>query len=66
MKKSEFIKKVLKSKSNTVFVNEDQVENAIEVFLKIGMVPPVNKGKVELQELDNGDYYIPIWGWEEE
>ena len=66
MKKSEFIKEVLNSFNNTVFVNEDQVENAIEVFLKIGMVPPVNEGKLEIKTLDNGDLYIPIWGWDEE
>jgi len=40
MKKSKFIKQVLKSKDNTVFVNEEQVANAIEVFEKLGMLPP--------------------------
>lgn len=38
MKKSKFIKQVLKSKDNTVFVNEEQVANAIEVFEKLGMI----------------------------
>jgi hypothetical protein len=41
MKKSEFIAKVLKSRSNTVFTTKEQVENAIEVFEKFGMEPPI-------------------------
>lgn len=40
MKKADFIKKVLKSKDNTVFVTEGQVENALAVFTKLGMKPP--------------------------
>jgi len=40
MKKSEFIKKVLKSQSNTVFTTEEQVENAIKIFERCGMLPP--------------------------
>ena len=40
MKRSEFIKKVLKSQRNTVFTNEEQVKNALEVFESFGMLPP--------------------------
>lgn len=40
MKKSDFIKKVLKSRKNTVFVNEEQVSNSLEIFESLGMVAP--------------------------
>jgi hypothetical protein len=39
MKKSEFIKEVLNHTSNTLFVNEEQVKVAIELFEKLGMGP---------------------------
>ena len=50
MKKSEFIKKVLKSRRNTVFVNKEQVENALEVFESFGMLPPCIGYDTVLQE----------------
>ena len=53
MKKSEFIRKVLKSRKNTVFVNKEQVENALEVFEKIGMVPP--KGQIKQRSIWHED-----------
>ena len=56
MKKSEFIKKVLKSQSNTVLTTEEQVENAIEVFERYGMLPPENG-------TDNTGYFHE-WGEE--
>lgn len=40
MKKDEFIEKVLSDDENTVFVNEDQVKNALGLFEKLGMKPP--------------------------
>lgn len=40
MKKSDFIKKVLKSHKNTVFVNEEQVENSLTIFESLGMIAP--------------------------
>lgn len=40
MKKDEFIEKVLSDDKNTVFVNEDQVKNALELFERLGMKPP--------------------------
>ena len=40
MKKSDFIKKVLKSRKNSVFVNEEQVSNSLEIFESLGMVAP--------------------------
>jgi len=42
MKKSDFIKKVLKSRRNTVFVNKEQVENSIMIFESLGMMPPID------------------------
>ena len=65
MKRSDFVKKVLKSRSNTVFVNEEQVINAMTVFESLGMLPPVI-------ERDFGIYYEggttteKVSSWEEE
>jgi hypothetical protein len=66
MKKSKFIKQVLKSKDNTVFVNADQVANAIDLFEKLGMLPP--EIAVEIPDSDTGcieegsqDIYINKW-----
>lgn len=42
MKRSEFIKKVLKSKDNTVFTTKEQVQNSLELFEKLGMLPPIH------------------------
>ena len=39
MKKSEFIKEALNHMSNTLFVNEEQVRVAVELFEKLGMGP---------------------------
>lgn len=39
MKKSEFIKEALNHTSNTLFVNEEQVKVAVELFEKLGMGP---------------------------
>jgi hypothetical protein len=39
MKKSEFIKLALNDWGNTLFVNEEQVKVAIELFEKLGMGP---------------------------
>lgn len=40
MKKSEFVKKTLKHKLNTVFGCEGTVERAIDIFEDLGMLPP--------------------------
>lgn len=61
MKRSKFIKQVLKSKHNTVFVNEDQVANALEVFEKLGMLPPDRIQEVannDLDIMDEGSYFM--------
>lgn len=39
MKRSEFIKLALNDLSNTLFVNEEQVRVAVELFEKLGMGP---------------------------
>jgi hypothetical protein len=46
MKKSKFIKKVLESYDNTVFTTSEQVEVAIDLFTKLGMLPPPNNTDV--------------------
>jgi hypothetical protein len=40
MKRSTIIKKALNHDLNTVCVNEEQVERMLEVFEKLGMLPP--------------------------
>lgn len=40
MKRSTMIKKALNHDLNTVCVNEEQVERMLEVFEKLGMLPP--------------------------
>jgi hypothetical protein len=40
MKKSEFVKKALKHRLNTVFGCEGTVERAIDMFEDLGMLPP--------------------------
>lgn len=40
MRRSTMIKKALKHKLNTICVNKEQVERMLEVFEKLGMLPP--------------------------
>ena len=60
MKRSNFIKKVLKNKNNTVFTTKGQVENAIEVFEKLGMFPPY------VQDPYRDEGHIMFCEWEPE
>lgn len=66
MKRSEIIKKALNHELNTVCVNEAQVERMLEIFEKLGMIPPSKEGVIKIQELENGELCIPIWEWESE
>ena len=61
MKRSDFIKKVLKSKRNTVFVNEEQVENSLMIFESLGMIPPYNNKGLRVN-----DEAIKYCKWENE
>ena len=69
MKRSKFIKKVLNSWDNTVFTTEEQVESALNLFEKLGMLPPETKATTEdftnidfTQEfLDEHEFYINRW-----
>ncbi len=45
MKRSTMIKRALNHDLNTVCVNEAQVERMLEVFEKLGMLPPQKKGE---------------------
>jgi DNA-binding Lrp family transcriptional regulator len=47
MKRSEIIKKALNHELNTVCVNEAQVESMLEIFEKLGMMPPPLVKKVD-------------------
>ena len=40
MKRSEFIKRVLRSRRNTVFTTKEQVEVALKIFESLGILPP--------------------------
>lgn len=66
MKRSEFVKKVLNSYDNGMFVNGEQVRNAIELFEKMGMLPPLNSWSLHT----DGDHADPdnilYYTWEEE
>jgi len=66
MKRSTMIKKALNHTSNTVCVNEEQVERMLEVFEKLGMLPPLNDWSLHTDgdkaDADNVLYYT----WEEE
>jgi hypothetical protein len=46
MKKSEFIKQVLEHQENTVFTSEGTVEAAIDLFVALGMLAPIDTGLV--------------------
>ena len=43
MKRSTMVKKALNHDLNTVCVNSEQVERMLEVFEKLGMLPPETK-----------------------
>jgi hypothetical protein len=45
MKRSTMIKKALNHDLNTVCVNVEQVERMLEVFEKLGMLPPQKRGE---------------------
>lgn len=64
MKKSEFIKKVLKHKHNTVFTTKEQVENALDVFEKLGMQPP--KASFKYQGTDGKARDVELYKWKDE
>jgi hypothetical protein len=69
MKRSKFIKKALNHTSNTVCVNEEQVEVMLNIFEKLGVLPPETKATPEdfthidfTQEfLDNHDFTVNRW-----
>jgi hypothetical protein len=69
MKKSEFIKKALNHMSNTLFVNEEQVKIAIELFEKLGMGPVKIPEKRILRDMECMPYeeevYTSKWELEE-
>ena len=70
MKRSDFIKEVLESKENTVFVTKEQVENSLEIFESLGMLPPrilVALGEERALELDmDPEEEVCSWEWEDE
>lgn len=69
MKKSQFIEEVLNSTSNTVFTTKEQIKVALEIFEKLGMLPPETKATPSdftnlgfTQEfLDNHDFKVNKW-----
>jgi hypothetical protein len=65
MKKSDFIKKVLKHDINTVFVDEAIVERTLEIFEDLGMLPPKSLDTITLKKgLVRG--YTMMFEWEPE
>ena len=65
MKKSEMIKEALNHQLNTVCVNEAQVESMLEIFEKLGMLPPCKYDKAEDCMFCYGEH-IYIWESEDE
>lgn len=69
MKRSEFINQVLNDISNTVFTTKDQVEVALNIFEKLGMLPPETQATPEdftntgfTQEfIDSHDFKVNKW-----
>jgi hypothetical protein len=59
MRRIEFIKKVLKSTANTVFTTKEQVEVALKIFEKLGMVPP--ETRTSSNEFPQDDFKIHKW-----
>lgn len=68
MKKSEFIKLALNDWSNTLFVNEEQVKAAIELFEKLGMGPARIPEKRILRDIECMPYedIVHVDRWENE
>jgi hypothetical protein len=68
MKKSEFIKLALNDLSNTLFVNEEQVKVAIELFEKLGMGPVSIPQKQILRDIECMPYEDVVYvnKWEED
>ena len=68
MKKSEFIKLALNDWGNTLFVNEEQVKVAIELFEKLGMGPVRVPEKRILRDMECMPYedVVHVNRWEED
>jgi hypothetical protein len=64
MKRSTMIKKALNHTSNTVCVNEEQVEVMLSIFEKLGMLPPYRPNSYGF--LDEDDEVILDHSWEPE
>lgn len=66
MKRSDFIREALHSYENTVCLNAEQVEVMLNIFEKMGMVPPLNDWAFNM----DGDHADPdsirYYTWEEE
>lgn len=68
MKKSEFIKLALNDWGNTLFVNEEQVRVAIELFEKLGMGPVSVPETKTLRDMECMPYedIVHVSRWEPE
>lgn len=73
MKRSEmitYLARELRRKDQCVTTNIEQCRYLVEKVLKScetrGMLPPALEGPVKVEELENGDLSIKLWGWEEE
>ena len=69
MKRSTMIKKALNHTLNTVCVNEEQVEVMLDIFEKLGVLPPETKAtpedfsNLDLRQdfLDKHDFTVNKW-----
>ena len=53
MKRSEFINQVLNDISNTVFTTRDQFEASLNIFEKLGMLPPETQATPSFSKIFN-------------
>lgn len=74
MKRSKFIVEVLNSFSNTVFTTKEQVEVALQLFEKLGMLPPETRAvpsdfsntNFTQEFLDEHEFRVNRWDAENE
>jgi thiamine phosphate synthase YjbQ (UPF0047 family) len=59
MKRSKFIKKALNHTSNTVCVNEEQVGVMLDIFEKLGVLPPETKATPK--DFTHIDFTVNRW-----
>lgn len=67
MKKSEFHAKLVDALEwMDQYSFEKQADMVIAICDEAGMLPPPKEGLVKVEETEDGQLAVPIWGWEDE